>query len=77
MKSISQGTLELAHQVGQEEHRALEHADQDQVALCVVRADLGAELATRSCRRSEAISVSPIRPLPLLGGGSPIGRPVY
>ena len=44
MKSISQGTVELAHQVGDEEHRALEHADHDQVAPLVVAADLGAEL---------------------------------
>ena len=38
------GDVELAHQVGEEEDRALEHADQDQVAALVVAADLGAEL---------------------------------
>ena len=34
----------LAHQVGEEEDRALEHADHDQVAALVVAADLVAEL---------------------------------
>ena len=38
MKSTSQGTSMLAHQVGEEEHRALEHADEQQVAARVVRA---------------------------------------
>ena len=45
MKSTSHGTLDLAHQVGEEEHRALQHADQQQVAVRVVSRDLGAELA--------------------------------
>ena len=44
MKSISQGIVERAHQVGDEEHGALEHADQHQVAALVVAADLRAEL---------------------------------
>ena len=38
------GDGELAHQVGEEEHRALEHPDHHQVAALVVGADLGAEL---------------------------------
>ena len=44
MKSISQGTVERAHQVGEEQHGALQHADHHQVAARVVAADLGAEL---------------------------------
>ena len=44
MKSTSQGTLELAHQVRQEEDRALQHADQEQLAALVVARDLLAEL---------------------------------
>src|SRR5206468_10372855 len=35
---------QVAHQVGEEEDRALEHADEEQVASLVVRRDLGAEL---------------------------------
>ena len=45
MKSTSHGIVDLAHQVGEEEHRALEHADQQQVPARVVARDLGAELA--------------------------------
>ena len=37
--------LDLAHQVGEEEHRALEHADQQQVLARVVARDLLAQLA--------------------------------
>ena len=33
-----------AHQVGEEEDGALQHADHDQVAALVVAADLGAQL---------------------------------
>ena len=44
MKSISQGTVEVAHQVGEEEHGALQHADHEQVAALVVPADLLAQL---------------------------------
>ena len=40
MKSTSQGTSMRAHEVGQEEDRALEHADEEQVAALVVRRDL-------------------------------------
>jgi hypothetical protein len=36
---------DLAHEVGEEEHRALEHADQQQVAPGVVARDLLPELA--------------------------------
>jgi len=36
--------LDVAHEVGQKEHRPLEHADQDQVAAVVVARDLDAEL---------------------------------
>ena len=65
MKSISQGTVEVAHQVGDEQDRALEHADHDQVAALVVAADLGAELGDaplqvlgrrRGSRRSLVVS---------------------
>ena len=38
------GDLELAHQVGDEEHGALEDADDQELAALVVAADLGAEL---------------------------------
>ena len=31
MKSTSHGHLDVAHEVGEEEHRALQHADQQQV----------------------------------------------
>jgi hypothetical protein len=43
MKSISQDR-QVAHQVGHEEDRALEHADQEQIAARVVGGDLLAEL---------------------------------
>jgi hypothetical protein len=36
--------VDLAHEVGEEEHRALEDADQHQVLALVVLADLGTEL---------------------------------
>ena len=36
MKSTSQRHLDVAHEVGEEEHRALQHADQQQVAALVV-----------------------------------------
>ena len=45
MKSTSQVPGICAHQVGEEEHRALEHADEQQVAALVVRADLAPEVA--------------------------------
>ena len=38
------GDVEVAHQVGEEEHGALEHADHDQLAAGVVAADLRAQL---------------------------------
>ena len=45
MKSTSQRDVDVAHQVGQEEERALEHADQQQVLARVVGGDdLRAEL---------------------------------
>ena len=37
--------LDVAHEVGQEEHGALEHADQQQVLARVVARDLGGQLA--------------------------------
>src|SRR4051794_7007845 len=37
--------VEVAHEVREEEHRALEHADEQEVAPCVVGADLVPELA--------------------------------
>ena len=40
MKSTSQATSMLAHEVGQEEDGALEHADQQQVLALVVARDL-------------------------------------
>ena len=52
---------------------ALEHADHDQVAARRSRRrSRPPSSATRSCSRSDSISVSPIRPRPLLPGGSPI-----
>ena len=54
MKSISHGTVELAHQVGEEQHRALEDPDHDEVAALVVAADLRAELA-RPCAQVLAV----------------------
>ena len=45
MKSTSHGISICAHQVGEEEDGALEHADQEQVAPGVVARDLRAELA--------------------------------
>src|SRR5215207_4224037 len=38
-------TVDVAHEVGKEEDRPLEHADQQQIALLVVARDLGAQLA--------------------------------
>ena len=35
--------LDLAHEIGEEEHRALEHADEQQIAVGVLRADLLAQ----------------------------------
>ena len=45
MKSTSQGTSMRRMRSDEEEDRALEHADEQQVAARVVRADLVAELA--------------------------------
>ena len=45
MKSTSTGIVELAHQVREEEHRALEHPDQQQVLARVVARDLVGQLA--------------------------------
>ena len=45
MKSISHGTVSSPHEVGHEEDRALEDADEEEVAARVVGGDLGAELA--------------------------------
>ena len=36
MKSTSHGHVDLAHEVGEEEHGALEHADEQQVPALVV-----------------------------------------
>ena len=49
MKSISQGDLvvDLAHQVGEEEDRALEDPDEQQRAAGVVAGDLFAQLRAR------------------------------
>ena len=50
----------LAHQVGEEEHGALEHADHEQVAPLVVAADLGAELGDAPLQVLLETRVSPI-----------------
>ncbi len=52
MKSISHGMVSFADQVGHEEHRALQHADQQQVGLRVVARELGAQLGDPSLRAS-------------------------
>ena len=44
MKSTSHGTVEPAHEVREEEHRSLEHSDQQQAAALVLGGDLLAEL---------------------------------
>ena len=45
MKSTSQGSVDRAHQVGEEEDGALQHADEQRVAARVVARDLRAQLA--------------------------------
>ena len=45
MKSTSQRVVQVAHQVGEEEHGALQHADEQQVAALVVARDLLRQLA--------------------------------
>ena len=51
MKSISHGTRERPHQVGHEEDRALEDADEQQLAAGVVGGQLAAELADPRLQR--------------------------
>ncbi len=63
MKSISHGTVMRAHQVGDEEHRALQHADQQRVEPGVVARDLGAELD------DPAAELRPPRPAPRRSAG--------
>ena len=67
MKSSSQAISSVAHQVGEEEHRALQDADHHQVAARVVAADLGAELGdpplqVLARRRGSRRSRRPARP---------------
>ena len=45
MKSTSHVGLQVAHEVGEEEDRALQHADQQQLAALVVARDLLGQLA--------------------------------
>ena len=53
--------VDLAHQVGEEEDRALEHADQQQVAAGVVARDLARRARARAAARSSAWTrISPI-----------------
>ena len=61
MKSTSTGIVEVAHQVREEEHRALEHADQQQVLARVVARDLLAPARAPAAPRSSAgTRISPI-----------------
>ena len=75
MKSISHGHGELAHQVGHEEHGALEHADQQQVAALVVGRDLGSELGDPRPQRVLARSGSRRRPRGRVTSPRPPGSP--
>ena len=68
MKSTSQVPRDLAHQVGEEEHRALEHADEQQVTALVVLADLAPEARTRSLSWSGWTRISPIGGALMRGG---------
>ena len=51
MKSTSQGISILRMRVGHEEHRSLEHADEQEVAAAVVVADLRPELGDPALER--------------------------
>ena len=54
--------LDQAHQVGEEEHRALQHPHQQQRRRCrVVARDLLAELGHAQAQRSASTSISPTR----------------
>ena len=61
MKSTSTGIVEVAHQVREEEHGALEHADEQQVLARVVARDLARPAPGPGAARSSAgTRVSPI-----------------
>ena len=74
------GHGQLAHQVGDEEDRALEDADEQQIAALVVRRDLGAELDDAAPQGLPSISTSPtpraeLGPrVPRADGALPAGR---
>ena len=51
MKSISQGTVDPPHQVGHEEHGALQHSHQQRLAAVVVARDLFAQLGDPRLQR--------------------------
>ena len=83
MKSISHGTVSSPHQVGDEEHGALQDADEEQVAALVVGRDLGAR--ARRCgsaarpprsgsRRRPAVDVVASRVLPRRASPRPPSR---
>ena len=82
MKSTSQRKGDPAHQVGHEEDRALEHADEQQVAPAVVLGDLRAELVDAALERllvdQDLVDVrvegGPLRRLELGHAGSPAAR---
>ena len=80
MKSTSHGIVELAHQVREEEHRALQHADQQQVLARVVAGDLRRQLAhpaRRGPRRGRGSRRSRRRRLTAIQfsrGFAPVGR---
>ena len=57
MKSTSHG-MSIAHQVGHEEDRALEDADEQEVAATVVVRDLGAELGDPPVQRLSSMRTS-------------------
>ena len=51
MKSTSHGTSIDAHEIGHEEDRAFQDADEEQVSAAVVLGDRGAELADAALER--------------------------
>ena len=60
MKSTSHGHVEVAHQVGEEEDRALQDADEQQVPALVVREISSASCLTRCARSSRWTRISPM-----------------
>ena len=71
MKSTSHGQVDRAHQVGQEEDGALQHADEQRLAAGVVARDLRAQLARRGAAARPAGRGSRRSPR------RPCGRAVY